>query len=249
MASLGALAACSMLQITTQLGKKTSEKRLSLLKPAGSIPTQAATATPLDPQAAILPPSGAPAAPQANLILRNKWGAVEPALSPTGFGEHGPYNSVTNPAGWLVYDQPLENILDRFIIHHSALPLTDGPREIQRLHMEEKGFADIGYHFLVNEKGQLFEGRSLKVRGAHTYGANHGSLGICLTGNFEEIQPTPEQLATLSSLLTGLVAVYPRIDRLAGHKDHNPGVTLCPGTNLYDLLPSLAKEHNLEYRV
>jgi hypothetical protein len=246
MTTLGTLAACSVLQITARLGSRTSEERISILKTAAPAPSQVATAEPLQPQAVMAQQS--PAAPPM-LVLRKDWGANEPSVSPDGYGEHGPYNAVTNPDGWLVYDQLLETILDRLIIHHSALPLTDGPREIQRLHMEEKGFADIGYHFLVNEKGQLFEGRSLKVRGAHTFGANYSSVGVCLIGNFEEIQPSPAQLDTLKSLVTGLVATYPRIDHMAGHKDFNPGVTLCPGANLYALLPDLAKGLNLAYRI
>jgi hypothetical protein len=234
--TLGTLAACSVLQITAHLSSKTKEERASLLQTTTPEPSQSEPQLPASPD-------------QAVLIPRKDWGAVEPSVTPDGQGEHGLYHAASNPNGWLVYDQPLETIIDRLIIHHSALPLTDGPREIQRLHMEEKGFADIGYHFLVNEKGQLFEGRSLKVRGAHTYGANYGSLGICLIGNFEEIQPSSAQLATLKLLLAGLASTYQRIDRLAGHKDYNPGITLCPGANLYALLPGLAEELHLAYRL
>ncbi len=248
MTSLGALAACSVLQITSRLGKKTSEERISQIKAKPPAPLSPATSAPSGAQQSQSGEQPTLAGP-AVLILRKDWGAVDPSVTPDGTGEHGPYNAVTNPDGWLIYDQPLETILDHVIIHHSALPLTDGPREIQKLHMEEKGFADIGYHFLVNEKGQLFEGRSLKVRGAHTYGANYGSLGICLIGNFEEIRPTSAQLATAKSLITGLVATFPLINRLAGHKDYNPGITLCPGANLYALLPALAQELNLDYKL
>jgi hypothetical protein len=192
-----------------------------------------------------------PAVSAAPLVLipRSAWGAVEPAVTPDGRGEYGPYNAVTNPNGWLVYDQPLEKVYQRIIVHHSALPLTDGPREIQRLHMEEKGFADIGYQFLIGREGQLYEGRALNVRGAHTYGANYGSLGICLLGNFEEIQPAPVQLAVLKTFLSDMVTRYPLLTSLAGHRDYNPGTTLCPGANLYALLPELAKGLNLAYRI
>jgi N-acetyl-anhydromuramyl-L-alanine amidase AmpD len=163
-----------------------------------------------------------------------------------GSGENGPFNALTNPSGWLVYDQPLEELLNLVIIHHSALPLSDGPREIQKLHMEEKGFADVGYHFLIDQMGELFEGRALNVRGAHTFGSNYASVGICLIGNFEEITPPEDQLGTLQALLTQLTGQFPKITSLAGHRDLNTG-TLCPGANLYPLLPDLANQHKLEY--
>lgn len=184
--------------------------------------------------------------PEMTLISRKAWDAAEPSVSEDGHGEYGPYDPVANPSGWLVYDQPLTEILNRIIIHHSALPLSDGPREIQRLHMEEKGFADVGYHFLIDQTGRLYEGRALNVRGAHTYGANYGSVGICLIGNFEELVPTAVQLTTLQGLLTSLTAQFPRIVEIAGHRDLNSG-TLCPGANLYPLLPELAQTHHLKY--
>ncbi len=233
MTLLGAAAACTVFQTTSRLGKKAAKVQSSL----PPTPTQAPTLTPLVPTGQVI------------LIPRSAWGAAEPSVSPDGHGEHGPYDAITNPDGWLVYDQPIETVLNQVIIHHSALPLTDGPLEIQRLHTEEKGFADIGYHFLINEKGQLFEGRSLQVRGAHTYGANYASLGICLLGNFEEIQPAPVQLAVLKILLPDLISRFPLISRLAGHRDYNPGITLCPGANLYPLLPDIANEFHLHYGV
>lgn len=186
-------------------------------------------------------------APELKIILRKEWGARDPAVTEAGNGEYGPYNAVTNPSGWMVYDQPLAEILNRIILHHSALPLSDGPREIQRLHMEEKGFADVGYHYLIDQAGSIYQGRAMNVRGAHTYGANYGSVGICLIGNFEEILPNPEQMATLQTLITNLVSQYPGISEIAGHRDLNSG-TLCPGANLYPILPELASTHNLAYR-
>jgi len=194
-----------------------------------------------------MPEATATVQAEPKLVTRQEWGALSPAVSESGSGEYGPYDAVTNPSGWLVYDQPLADVLNRVIIHHSALPLSDGPREIQRLHMEEKDFADVGYHYLIDQAGLLYEGRSMMVRGAHAYGANYASVGICLIGNFEEIRPTVEQMGTLQSLLTSLTGQYPGIVEIAGHRDLNPG-TLCPGANLYPLLPDLAAQHDLAYR-
>lgn len=132
------------------------------------------------------------------------------------------------------------------MVHHSALPLSDGPREIQELHMQNKGYADVGYHFLIDENGIIYEGRPINVRGAHTGGFNTGAVGVVLLGNFEEIEPTQSQLSSLTELNRYLKTAY-QITHLAGHQDFQPGETLCPGRNLEPLLPGLANELELVF--
>ncbi len=132
------------------------------------------------------------------------------------------------------------------MVHHSALPLSDGPFEIQKLHRENKGYADVGYHFLIDEHGVIYEGRPINVRGAHTGGFNTGAIGIVLLGNFELIEPTKAQLDSLTDLNYYLTLAY-HVTHLAGHQDFQPGETLCPGKNLEPLLPGLAKELPLEF--
>ena len=180
------------------------------------------------------------------LVRRAEWGAREP--NTTSSDERAPYNPLTNPGGWLVYDQPLTAALDRVVVHHSALPVSEGPREIQDLHMDRRGFGDVGYHFLVDETGTLYEGRDLGVRGAHTAGANTGAVGVVLLGNFEEISPSDAQVASLGRLLRCLAARYP-LQNLAGHRDFNPGATLCPGESLAALLPELARSVGLRFGI
>ncbi len=114
------------------------------------------------------------------------------------------------------------------------------------MHLEERGFADIGYHFVIDYAGRLYEGRSLGVRGAHTSGHNTGAVGIVLLGNFEEIQPSAAQMAKLQALVKMLVTNYP-IENLGGHLDFNPGITLCPGKNLEPLLPQVAAAVNVRF--
>jgi hypothetical protein len=171
------------------------------------------------------------------IIPRAEWGAAEP--DHTVSGERGIYHPITNREGWLVYQEPLEQVLTTIVVHHSALPLSDGPREIQRLHMMNRGFADIGYHFVIDGDGGLYEGRPLNVRGAHTSGRNTGTVGIALMGNFENGPPPPAQLVALQTLAGCLVAAY-EITHLAGHRDFQPGVTVCPGQFLEPILPGLA---------
>ncbi len=171
------------------------------------------------------------------IIPRASWGAVEPDHNAAG--ERGFYDPVANPAGWRVYAKPLLQVLNTIVVHHSALPLSDGPLQIQTLHMHQKGYADIGYHFIIDEAGRIYAGRDIHVRGAHTGNHNSGTLGVVLMGNFEEAQPPAAQFDSLKVLVQGLIGNY-GISYLCGHRDFQPGVTLCPGKNLEEKLPSLA---------
>jgi hypothetical protein len=193
-------------------------------------------------------PTPLPAASPARLgalplIARAEWGAAAP--NHKARGERGHFDPQRNPAGWLRYPEPLAEVLTTLVVHHSALPLSDGPREIQHKHMKARGFADIGYHFLIDSEGLLYEGRELGVRGAHTAGHNTGTVGVALLGNFEEAEPLPEQLATLEALARYLQSSY-AITHLAGHQAFQPGETLCPGQALAPEIPRLAARLALE---
>jgi len=107
------------------------------------------------------------------------------------------------------------------IIHHSAT--TDGrindARAIKLWHMGKTGrsdpksdnynpyiakpMRDVGYHALieiVDTKLEIITGRSLAWDGGHTIGMNSKAIGICLVGNFDIKEPTPEQYFFISSL-------------------------------------------------
>lgn len=131
----------------------------------------------------------------------------------------------------------------RITVHHSATRTSElgsgSEREVaeelrhtQRVHMQDRGFGDIGYHFLIDPKGRIYEGRSLAYQGAHSYGQNNvDNLGICLLGNFEVERPTPQALAVLERLVEALRERHRiRLDHVFGH-DHFR-TTQCPGRYL-----------------
>ena len=95
-----------------------------------------------------------------------------------------------------------------------------------------RNFGDIGYHFLIDYTGRVWEGRSLAYWGAHVSGHNERNLGIVLLGNFERQRPSAPQLDAMQKL-THLVRHQYRIPqgRIYGHIDL--GQTLCPGRYLY----------------
>lgn len=186
--------------------------------------------------------------PPPPILSRAEWGARPLDLqAPEEFGAFDPQ---TNPAGVLAYPGDLREALNTIVIHHSAYPGA-GPAEIQSLHMDRRGFADVAYHFMIAADGTIYEGRDLHIRGAHVQGFNTGSVGIVLLGDFNEEEPGDAQLASLRALVDYLRYTYD-IRYLTGHRDYpnqSPDGTECPGENLYPLLPSLARDLGMRYGV
>ncbi len=75
------------------------------------------------------------------------------------------------------------------VIHHTATPSNTTIESIRRYHIKEKGWDDIGYHFIIKQDGSVVEGRSMFKQGAHAKGRND-YVGIALIGmsDFPEIQ-------------------------------------------------------------
>lgn len=95
------------------------------------------------------------------------------------------------------------------------------------------GYADIGYHFIVDRDGRIWEGRSLKFQGAHVRNHNEGNIGIMCLGNFEVQSPSPKQLAGLSKQVRAMMARYNvPVRRVYTHREWSGAQTLCPGRTL-----------------
>lgn len=130
----------------------------------------------------------------------------------------------------------------RISVHHTdehagmaGLPDTEVIRRIERYHRQDKGWAAIGYHFLVGKDGKAYEGRPLRYQGAHTSMENEGSIGISVIGNYMTHLPSKRQLAALNGLIDDLRKTH-RIarDRVKGHREWRPGWTQCPGDSLLE---------------
>ncbi|XP_032366476.1 peptidoglycan recognition protein 5 [Etheostoma spectabile] len=162
-------------------------------------------------------------AQKVTIVSRQQWGAAAPKKRET-----------------------LKGSAQRVVIHHTALPRCKGQKEcmdrlvsIQRGHMKDRGFDDIGYNFLVGGDGAVYEGRGWGVVGAHTKGNNDDSLGIAFMGNFKNDTPSTEAMSSVKKLLQSGVSqgfLNPKFS-LFGHRDL--GDTECPGEKLYAVLPQL----------
>ncbi len=114
---------------------------------------------------------------------------------------------------------------DTIVLHHRA---GDGDIEgIDRIH-KGNGWTCIGYHFYVRKDGCIYRGRQEDTVGAHAYGANSTSIGICAEGNFEIDIMSEEQRQSIKELVAYLKGKY-NITKVIRHKDVNG--TACPGKN------------------
>jgi N-acetylmuramoyl-L-alanine amidase len=132
----------------------------------------------------------------------------------------------------------------KIYIHHSALSPDVGLEAIRKLHIQ-RGFDDVGYHFVIEENGEIRKGRNINTQGAHVKGDNIESIGICICGNFEETSPNKIQINALLSLLKKLFRKFGELQVL-GHKDFSLADTLCPGKHLYELLPAIRNKIRIQ---
>ncbi|PIQ76391.1 hypothetical protein COU78_06055 [Candidatus Peregrinibacteria bacterium CG10_big_fil_rev_8_21_14_0_10_49_24] len=107
--------------------------------------------------------------------------------------------------------------IKQLVVHHTAQKVTGDPRDpVERMralydyHANGRGWGDIGYNYIIDENGQIYEGRAGgdKVVGGHVYCGNVGSMGVAMMGNFELEKPTQAQIAGLQWLLTELAKKY-----------------------------------------
>lgn len=111
-----------------------------------------------------------------------------------------------------------------YIIFHTSASGTDdiGAAEIRQWHLD-KGWRDIGYHFVIRRTGEIESGRPLEQIGAHVRGYNSDSIGIVMVGGVETPQGwvgsyTPQQWVSAGHLASRLRQMFP-LAKLKGHRD------------------------------
>lgn len=179
----------------------------------------------------------------ANVIPRSDWGAKDPIIEPGR--DYTPINT------------PLDQYYNTIVIHHSGNENNEMTvQELQEEHQGEDNKADIGYHFAIDPKGNIYEGRPIGIRGAHVERANTGKIGIVLLGDYDssdaglgwgsallevsDSELTCESVMALRNLVHQLVATY-GIDYLGGHNDVNCE-RFCPGDMIQDAMTRLRSE-------
>ncbi|MCA1824486.1 MAG: N-acetylmuramoyl-L-alanine amidase [Frankia sp.] len=196
--------------------------------------------------------SAAAAVGRPAFVTRAQWGANEsirrgkPSYSPTvkiGFVHH---TDTSNS--------------------YSAAQAASMIRGIYAFHVKSRGWSDIGYNFLVDRYGRVYEGRyggvDKAVIGAHTGGFNSNSFGVSLLGTFTTSTPPAGMLTALERVLAWKLAISyrdptsfdyltsagggtskysagtrVRFATISGHRD--AGSTTCPGQQVYSRLPTV----------
>ncbi|MFG3719233.1 peptidoglycan recognition protein [Streptomyces massasporeus] len=187
--------------------------------------------------------------PRPGIVTRRGWGANE-GLRESGFR----YTKKVKAA----------------FVHHTAsgnnYRCSQVPsliRSIYRYHVKSMGWRDIGYNFLIDKCGKIYEGRAggvaKPVLGAHTLGFNSNSMGIAVLGSYGATKPSKsavKAVARLTAWKLGLYRVNPkgkttlksagsnlhrkgkkvRLNVISGHRDGFK--TECPGRKLYGKLGS-----------
>ena len=167
-----------------------------------------------------------PVAPASLATPRSSWGAINPGKV---------CGNVVSPY--------------RMAIHHTASPSNDGGdpaarmRGMQSYHMNSVGWCDIGYHFVVAQSGEIFQGRSHSDRpGTHVGGQNSGNVGISFIANFNSQTPTETQLnsgADIVQWVHDTHGVALNRSSVRGHREHAGQNTSCPGNNMVPMIDEL----------
>jgi hypothetical protein len=195
-----------------------------------------------------------PAAPRPAIISRHTWHADEKAVR-------------EKP----VYSKSVEIVFVHHTNHSDDYDCHDDVpgmlRSMQEHHIHDMGWNDLGYNFVVDRCGNIYEGRAggvdRRVQGAHTKGFNARSVGIAALGRFGDgrkvpramlaaiaavaawkLSPQADPLGRVRVVSTNDKSRYPKgkavnLNTISGHRDGYE--TDCPGEALYDALPLVRK--------
>lgn len=154
------------------------------------------------------------------------------------------------------HSSPSLTSVTHLIVHHSAGPNTSSDwaatvRSIWDFHVNGRGWSDIGYNWLIDPNGVLYQGREDNVQGAHFCAHNSRTMGVCVMGTFTDVTPTTTAINSLEALLAWkscnrsiapLESSYHSstgftIPNISGHRDGC--ATECPGNSFYPTLPDV----------
>jgi hypothetical protein len=232
-------------------GDHGTQPRLVLVDP-GRLPADTASSEPIEPNPLASPEAEVGDAPAPRILSRRAWGANE---------------------SWRSGDPVYNARLKVAHVHHTAASNSYSRADVPAIirgdywyHTQQLGWSDLGYNFVVDKFGRIWEGRaggvSRSVRGAHTLGFNHASFGVAAIGNLDTARPSSDLVTALVRLTAWKLDMhdrapeghsrveswgsdrYPegtmvRLPNIDGHRDTNE--TACPGDYLYGKLPDIRR--------
>ena len=156
----------------------------------------------------------------------------------------------------------IDDTIQAAIVHHtagsnsySASQSASVVHGIYAYHVKSQGWCDVGYNFLVDKYGTIFEGRfggiNKPVHGAHATYWNTDTVGVSMMGNYQTVRPAKATVESVAKVIAWKFDTYGRdplgkvklagknIDRISGHGDVMS--TSCPGRYGFDAFPALRK--------
>ncbi|SDU86543.1 FG-GAP-like repeat-containing protein [Jiangella alkaliphila] len=213
-------------------GRAATDLRLDLIDPGLS-----SAASPPDAEIQT-EPSASVAAARPSIVTRAQWGADESLR-----GTPPQYGQVN---GAFVHHTVNAN-------DYSEAEVPALIRSIYLYHVQSRGWSDIGYNFIIDRFGRIWEGRyggmDRAVIGAHTLGYNDDAFAASALGNYEDATPTNAMLSAYARLFAWKFSVHgvnplARVNydgeswpAVAGHRD--AASTACPGARLYARLATI----------
>ena len=161
------------------------------------------------------------------------------AISRGTWTRTGPVAGKVNPMGGI----------SKVTIHHEGwrtVTFTDQNttaariEQIRTVHVRDRGWGDIGYHFIVDRAGRVWEGRPLQYQGAHVSENNENNAGILVLGNFDNQAPTDAQFRALVATVARLKQLN-RINTRLIRSHQEITSTACPGRNLQSRMDGLRR--------
>lgn len=147
----------------------------------------------------------------------------------------------------LIFKEELMDIREytgAIVLHHAGMARGDFEMPTQTIHDLHigNGWAGAGYHFVIHKDGTIDRARPLKFAGAHAAGNNTFTVGICMTGNYNDVVPPVEQIFSAQQLVAALCEHYkirPSTSTIFGHRQLCS--TSCPGDKFFPYLPNVIR--------
>lgn len=170
---------------------------------------------------------------------------VRPVPTPANVFADADVPGVVSRRSWTRHGLASRNIrpmngVNKITVHHegwtpvtftSATAAYDRIEKIRQIHTRDRGWADIGYHYIIDRAGRVIEGRPIQYQGAHVSENNPHNLGILVLGNFEEQKPSNIQVKSLGKFARLMMKTHNvSASQVLTHREINP--TACPGRNL-----------------